>query len=350
MPSPNSPGEPNQPIEEASKNFRVMFAPREDTANNKTAINNSQIQSITASENISSDNNSNDFLSGIRNAHINFAMNVLQSKLAKTSPSQSISALIDFTRQSQLSFSTEYNDAITGLRNILTNRDDIEINHDGTIKNPLDPISVNSFSGNNFPKLKKNNIFFPFITEEELKYSDFHNSNPATQWYRNVNDNAAASEIDRMYKVVSDAQPGFLDNGLMYWVIRLNPIICGIRKPWTILAVYNNDYSKNKTNCRFYAIKPNFEEMTQLIKISRGEDIDDPQLLHLFRDPKNGQYLFGIEHTEKESHSCAKSSLLCIIYWINLFELSLIDYDTWRRFKCPNPLEPPASHPKAPKD
>lgn len=109
-----------------------------------------------------------------------------------------------------------------------------------------------------------------------------------------------------------------------YWIITLNPNVCGNCRRWTILAVYDRDYTNN-FECRFYPIQPNFEEMKKLL--------NNKEISFLKSSDKNNIEQFDSDHNNKLHKPCAHSNLISIIYWINLFELSLIYNKAWKWFK-----------------
>lgn len=119
-----------------------------------------------------------------------------------------------------------------------------------------------------------------------------------------------------------------------YWIITLNPNVCGNCRRWTILAVYDRDYTTT-FECRFYPIQPDFAEMKKLLN-NKYNEILFLKSSDKDSSDKNNNRPFNVDHEAKSYKPCAHSSLLSIIYWINFFELSLIYRKAWKRFKSKN--------------
>ena len=113
-------------------------------------------------------------------------------------------------------------DAIAALRNQLAGGGETMVNQDGTVLNPADPMSASSLAnGDGFKPVDKAVV--------------------AEEWYR-TNPQLQKLEIKAMADIHPDAKMGYLPNGKMYWQVRIHPVVCGQRKDWTLLAVYDSDH------------------------------------------------------------------------------------------------------------
>lgn len=77
------------------------------------------------------------------------------------------------------------------------------------------------------------------------------------QWYEH-NKQLFDEEVRFMTTAMPTAQYDFLQNGNMYWIIETHPIICGIKKDWTLLVVQASDHPQQNRGetIRLYPIKP----------------------------------------------------------------------------------------------
>ncbi|MBG0787548.1 MAG: hypothetical protein H0S79_20860 [Anaerolineaceae bacterium] len=192
------------------------------------------------------------------------------------------------------------------------------VNIDGTILNPADPKSASSLNeGDGFKPVDK------VIA--------------AAQWYQ-TNPLLQKAEISAMMEINPDAKWGYLPNQKMYWQIRIHPVICGSRKDWTLLAVYDSDHPQKRYSgsVRFYPAKPNYLEMVERVNQSMVKPKTIP---HLWRD-KDKQFYFCSQDVRNihagrgkgEKVTTAAACLRFAMRWITIFELGLIDQKTWSLF------------------
>ena len=209
-------------------------------------------------------------------------------------------------------------DAIAALRNQLAGGGETMVNQDGTVLNPADPMSASSLAnGDGFKPVDKAVV--------------------AVEWYR-TNPQLQRLEIKAMAEIHPDAKMGYLPNGKMYWQIRIHPVVCGRRKDWTLLAVYDSDHPQQRWggSVKFYPVKPNYDEMMRLVNNSR---VTPKSIPHLLRDDTNQIYMctqdwrnIHASHDKGGKVTTAAACLRFAMRWITVFELGLIDQKTWTLF------------------
>ena len=211
-------------------------------------------------------------------------------------------------------------DAIANLRRTLESDNQTYVNSDGTVYNPGDPVTAqNSLSGGGFKPVDKAVV--------------------AAQWYRQ-NPALQHAEIQAMQDIKPDAKYNFLPNGKMYWCIRLRPVICGKRKDWTILMVYDEDHPQVRWggSLKAYPVRPNIDEMYAIVNRSY---VTPKTIPHMLRDNEQQLYMCT-QHTDNihagrnrgEKVTTAAACLRYAMRWINVFELGLIDQATWSKFQA----------------
>ena len=211
-------------------------------------------------------------------------------------------------------------DAIANLRQTLESDNQTYVNSDGTIYNPGDPATTqNSLSGGGFKPVDKAVV--------------------AAQWYKQ-NSALQRAEIQAMLDIKQDAKYNFLPNEKMYWTVRLRPVICGKRKDWTILMVYDEDHPQVRWggSLKVYPVKPNIDEMQALVDRAF---VSPKTIPHLLRDDDQQLYMCT-QHTDNvhagrnrgEKVTTAAACLRFAMRWITVFELGLIDQTTWSKFQA----------------
>ena len=211
-------------------------------------------------------------------------------------------------------------EAIEALRKQLAGGGETMVNQDGTVLNPGDPMSASSLAnGNGFKPVDKAVV--------------------ASEWYR-TNPQLQRLEIQAMADIHPDAKMGYLPNGKMYWQIRIRPVVCGKRKDWTLLAVYDSDHPQQRWggSVKFYPVKPNYAEMMDLVNRSR---VTPKCIPHLLRDESNQIYMCTQArsniHAGREAGEKVTTAAACLRFamrWITVFELGLIDQQTWTLFQA----------------
>ena len=150
---------------------------------------------------------------------------------------------------------------------------------------------------------------------------------------------AAMAEITAMADAKLDARCGFRRDGKMYWVINLNPVVCGKRCHWTLLAVYDDDHPQKRWggSVKFYPVKPNVQEMQAMVARSH---VTPKTIPHLLKDEQGQLYMCTQDRDRIEAGvnkgdrvDTAASCLRYAMRWITVFELGLIDQRTWTLFQ-----------------
>ena len=208
--------------------------------------------------------------------------------------------------------------AIESLRNQLAGGGETMVNQDGTVFNPADPASASSLaSGDGFKPADKAVV--------------------AAEWYQ-TNPQLQRLEIQAMADIQPSAKMGYLPNGKMYWQIRIHPVVCGSRKDWTLLAVYDSDHPQQRWggSVKFYPVKPNYTEMMQMVNKSR---VVPKKIPHLLSDETHQLYMCTQDRNniyagaKGEKVTTAAACLRFAMRWITVFELGLIDQKTWTLFQ-----------------
>ena len=160
------------------------------------------------------------------------------------------------------------------------------------------------------------------------------NSSNRTQWYEE-NPQLQKLEIKAMENLHPDAKMGYLPNGQMYWQVRIHPVVCGKRKDWTLLAIYDSKHPiAGGSGIKWYPAKPNYNEMMQMVNNS---NITPKTIPHLLRDDDNRIYICTQGKPDLDEYygvkvRTAAYSLRFAMRWITYFELGLIDQQTWSLF------------------
>lgn len=221
--------------------------------------------------------------------------------------------------------------AIAALREQLAGGGETQVNQDGTVYNPADPMSTSSIAnGDGFKPVDK-------AVVADVQWSQ---ANPQLhkQWYQ-ANPQLQKAEIKAMADIHPDAKMGYMPNGKMYWTVRLHPVVCGKRKDWTLLAVYDSDHPQKRWggSVKFYPVKPNYSEMMQMVNNSF---VTPKSIPHLLTDEDNQIYMCTQDkenikdgHHKGELVTTAAACLRFAMRWITVFELGLIDQKTWSLFQ-----------------
>lgn len=120
-------------------------------------------------------------------------------------------------------------------------------------------------------------------------------------------------------------------------LIILSPVIFGEEKEWTLLAVYDSDHPHKGASVRVYPVKPNYNEMMQMLDVSSVTPKDS--IPNLFRD--NGDYFFldTLSFRDEEDNKnkgkvirTAAYHIRLAIRWIKIFEVGLLEQKVWSAF------------------
>ena len=210
-------------------------------------------------------------------------------------------------------------DQIAALRETLAGGGETMINQDGTILNTADPASASSLAnGEGFKPAGK-----------AIVAAEWYQTNPALQ----------RAEIKAMADFHPDAKMGYLPNGKMYWTMRIHPVVCGQRKDWTLLAVYDSDHPQQRWggSVKFYPVKPNYQEMQRMVAKS---SVTPKTIPHLLTDSDGQIYMCTQDrnniYADTQQGGKVTSAAACLRFamrWITVFELGLIDQKTWTLFQ-----------------
>ena len=215
---------------------------------------------------------------------------------------------------------------IEKLRKLLTSDDDnIVVNKNGDL-----------MSEKEAAKLKP---------EERKKYKQVPDTIvSAGQWYVERPD-LMSMEIKAMRDFQGEnAKLGYFNDGRAYWLVECQPSIAGKRRAmcrkYTILMVYdkNHPHSAHGSSVKAYFLKPTIEDLQEIVNRTPG--VSPKNIPHLIRDGNSELYMCSIDQNDtsgdKNSRigiTSAATSLRAAFKWINVFELGLIDPDTWSLFQ-----------------
>ena len=211
-------------------------------------------------------------------------------------------------------------DAIANMRQNLANGE-VHVNSDGTVYNPGTPATQSSIAnGDSFKPVPKATV-------------------AGRQWYEE-NPDLQRAEIAAMADTKPDAKWGYLPNGKMYWEIHLRPVnAAGQARNWTLLGVYDEDHPQQRWggSVKFYPVSPNYDEMMELV---RQSNVTPKRIPHLLRDSDNQVYMCSQDrnriqdgHRKGELVTTGATGLRFAMRWINVFELGLLDQQTWTMFQ-----------------
>ena len=160
----------------------------------------------------------------------------------------------------------------------------------------------------------------------------------ANQWYEK-NKDLFEAEIVAMNDFKPDARYGFFEDGRMYWSVSFTPTVAGRRtRTYNLALVYDADHPKARygSSVKAYLIKPTIDDLQTIV--NRTPEITDKSIPHLLRDASGELYLCSADTTNCKDNlsnggiTSASTSLRFAMRWINIFELGLIDPETWRKF------------------
>lgn len=212
----------------------------------------------------------------------------------------------------------DVSDAIANLRQTLESGGETYVNDDGTVYNPSDPAATqDSLTGGGFKPVEKAVV---------------------AQWYRQ-NPQLQRAEVQAMLDIKPDAKHSFLGNGKMCWTVRLRPVVCGRRKDWTILMVYDADHPQVDWggSVKVYPVKPNLHEMQAMVNRS---PVFPKSIPHMLTDSDGQLYMCTQDraniHAGRNRGEKVTTAAACLRFamrWITVFELGLIDQTTWSKFQ-----------------
>ena len=159
------------------------------------------------------------------------------------------------------------------------------------------------------------------------------------QWYENNRDLLEA-EIVAMNDFKTDARFYFMDDGRMYWLVRFCPVVAGRKtRTYTLALVYDEDHPKLRygSSVKAYPLSPTIDELQQMI--NRMPNVSPKNIPHTLVDSRGERYLCSADTSNIKTDmknggvTSAATSLRFAMRWINIFELGLIDPETWAKFQ-----------------
>ena len=215
--------------------------------------------------------------------------------------------------------SEEVDPEIVAFREALDGNGEIYMNSMGDIRVQDDPATTSSLKRSGFSPVSKHTF--------------------AAQWYEK-NPALMKREIAAMRDFSSTAKLRKLNNGSLAWDVTLRPEICGKRKYYKLLGVYDRDHPQQRWggSVKWFFVKPSYCEMAGMLNES---NVTPKHIPHVLRDTETGQpYMCTQRYDEVKVGSkkddnlinTAASGLRNAIKWIRAFEYGLIDQPTWDRF------------------
>lgn len=226
-----------------------------------------------------------------------------------------------------VAYDPDISDEIEALRNSLTDSNkDVFINQDGTVFNEKDPLSKESVSkGSGFKPVDKAVVALQKSDQWYVKYPDLLDYEKKAMY--EINPSARLIKVEEK-------------TGTLGWLISLHPVVCGSRKHWELLAVYDHDHPHKRWggSVRMYPLSPNINQMKNMV-INSGIKYDRSTIIpHLLSDGKEiylcTQDMNNINDGSGKDKKIT-SAAACLRFasrWITVFELGLIDQKTWDLF------------------
>jgi hypothetical protein len=137
-----------------------------------------------------------------------------------------------------------------------------------------------------------------------------------------------------------DSRYGVVEDGRMYWLVSFTPTVAGRKtRTYTMALVYDEDHPKARygSSVKAYPIKPTISDLQTIVNRTPG--IKDKSIKHLLRDANGELYLCSADTTNCKDNlsrggvTSAATSLRFAMRWINIFELGLVDPETWKKFQ-----------------
>lgn len=153
--------------------------------------------------------------------------------------------------------------------------------------------------------------------------------------WNNLNPRLYQLEIRAMARFFPDAKLGYRDHVGMFWMIDLETGEDQKRKTWKFLLLYDKNHPKSqslgRTSVRAYPVKPNYEEIKQMMESWSNDERKQALTKARFRRDDNGMvYLCTgiIPNTVVNGQKAcltAAGIALRVQNWIDLFEKSMLD-------------------------
>ena len=166
----------------------------------------------------------------------------------------------------------------------------------------------------------------------------------ARAWYQ-TNPDLLRAEKAAMYDYQGNkAEFGYLSDGRAYWRVRCQPKIAGKEKSrcrkYDIALIYDNDHPKARygSSVKAYLLKPTIDDLQKIV--NNCATVTPKTIPHLLRDDKGELYLCSSDTSNVSADlnsakgvTSAATSLRFALRWINIFELGLVDPETWELFQ-----------------
>ena len=166
----------------------------------------------------------------------------------------------------------------------------------------------------------------------------------ANQWYEK-NPDLLTAEKAAMYDFQGKkARFCILKDGRACWMVHCQPSIAGRDKrycrAYDIALIYDNDHPQARygSSVKAYLLNPTIDQLQDIVNRTSG--VSPKNIPHLLRDGNGELYLCSADTRDvstsvdsKGGITSAATSLRFALRWINIFELGLIDPETWGKFQ-----------------
>ena len=165
-----------------------------------------------------------------------------------------------------------------------------------------------------------------------------------TQWYEQ-NPQLLMAERAAMYDFQGNrAKLQFLEDGRACWRVRCQPVIADKPKEecraYDIALIYDSDHPKARcgSSVKAYLLRPTIEDLQEIVNRTPG--VYPKRLSHILCDENGEFYLCSSSSANVSADldseggiTSAATSLRFALRWINVFELGLLDSETWAKFQ-----------------
>jgi hypothetical protein len=166
----------------------------------------------------------------------------------------------------------------------------------------------------------------------------------AGRWYES-NPDLLTAEKAAMYDFQGNkAKFRILGDGRACWLVHCQPSIAGRDKrycrAYDIALIYDNDHPQARygSSVKAYLLSPTVDQLQDIVNRTKG--VSPKNIPHLLRDSNGELYLCSADTKDVSTNldsaggiTSAATSLRFALKWINIFELGLIDPETWGRFQ-----------------
>lgn len=157
------------------------------------------------------------------------------------------------------------------------------------------------------------------------------------QWYKK-NPDLFRAEVEAMYAFKPDAEYGYLEDGRFCWMLRFKPVVADKKcRTYDVALVYDKDHPVAKvhgSSVRAFLLSPTLQELRQIVNNSPRNPKWIP---HVIVD--DGEEYICTIHKDAVGNNNLKSGVITaatnarnLAKWITIFELGLMDQQTWDDF------------------